>query len=140
MRQKPPLTIKKLIELLEPYKEIEWTIFDFGGYVPQPIPSSYRGNTADISIGYYEQDFIWAKILAKQDTSYMTKVGVNQLLEELKSVIDTTLYGYKGGYHKIKSTSKVWAANSGECSGTAIIGVRLISDWQLMLVTGHYEL
>lgn len=139
MRQKKPLTIGKLIELLEPHKEIEWMVFDFGGYVPQPMPHSYRGNTADISLGYYEKDWIWARINAKQETSHMTKVGVSQLLEGLKQVVGTELYGWKGGYHKIKPTSKVWADDASGHSGTAVVGIRLISDWQLMLITGHYE-
>ena len=104
------------LERLDQKKPIR---FDFGAFVPDGV-ASYRGNYADLAIGF----------------KHWKEVTVAELLADCKDAIGNDFEGYKGGIYTMRGDSRLWVANYGESSGTVIKKIKL-DEWQYVIMTGY---
>ena len=100
------LTLGGLIDLLTNRPDDQRVWFDFGGLSPTTI-DSYRGYYEDAALGFSQE----------------TDPTVPQVLAELRGAIGKVVTGYKGGDFELHRNSRLWVANYGRTSDTAIVGV-----------------
>jgi hypothetical protein len=108
-----PISLGKLIKLLELEKQDNHVQFDFGGFEPTSL-ASYRGYYEQLALGFQE---------ATWDDKSPT---VKSVLQELKNAIGKTYEGYKGGDYKMSEDTHLWVANYGEANSTAIVGLAIV--------------
>jgi hypothetical protein len=115
------LTLGGLIDELRRMDGDKTVLFDFGGLVPTRI-MSYRGYYQDAALGFTSDE----------------SPKVSQLLAELEAAVGSTVEGYKGGTYRLKEDSRLWVANYGETSDTAIVGV-IDARWTVVIETAWSE-
>ena len=103
------LNLGELIDLLKTRPKKEPVRFDFGWLVPTAC-QSYRGYYEDLAIGFTEERVYPDPMVAV-------------VLKDLKAAVGKTFMGYKGGAYMMTRESRVWVANYGNVSDTAITGI-----------------
>jgi hypothetical protein len=122
-REKGAIKLGQLIQGLEAISDKTKSVqFDFGGFVPDSI-MSYRGYYDHLSFDWVERG---------NDHS------VARILVEAKSAMGKVFTGYKGGEFLMDASTPVWAAQYGDCTSTAIIGVTEYS-WVVVLDTAFID-
>jgi hypothetical protein len=114
------LSLGELIEAIEKHKPEDSVRFDFGACAPDEL-MSYRGYYHDLAVGF----------------SHGAQRGptVAEFVKQLKSAIGDTFTGYKGGEFVMNEHSRIWVANRGDSTDTAIFGVT--GDWEAVILTGY---
>lgn len=100
------MTLGTFISALERCKPDSYIVFDWGGLHPGAM-RSYRG--------YYDH-------LAIDPTTGDYRL-VRQMLEHAKSVLGTTMEGYKGGNYVMGGDTPLWVAVWGDTGATRVVGV-----------------
>lgn len=113
-----PISLGKLIKLLELEPQDNDVVFDFGGFTPDLL-ASYRGDYSQLAISYRQN---------------IDDMKVSELLGKLKEAVGKTFVGYKGGDYKMDTDTLIWAANTGETPHTAITGIANCT-WKTVLTT-----
>lgn len=103
------LNLGELIDLLKKRPKKEPVRFDFGWLVPTKC-DSYRGYYEDLAIGFSEE-------------RVYPDPTVAVVLKDLQAAVGKEFMGYKGGEYRMTRKSRVWAANYGNTSDTAIVGI-----------------
>ena len=101
--------------------------FDFCNYVPSHL-GSYRGFYEDLAIGYCEE--------AGSDKDML----VSNFLKMLEEANGKTFQGYKGGDFGMGENTRLWVANYGRCSSTALVGIAAYKRWRVVLETKYIDL
>lgn len=115
------ITLGRLItelKLCEPDSSVR---FDFGYMSPTTL-DSYRGDYAQLALGYQEA----------------TRPTVADLVKHLESAIGKSFEGYKGGTYYMSKDTPVWAANYGEYTSTAILRANDYG-YQVVLETAYED-
>lgn len=113
-------------------------VFDFGGFRPTTV-DSYRGYYCDLALG-----FDGARTYSEEDADIdhasqgFRHTKVSDLLTELRSAIGRTFEGWKGGDFRMTEQTRLWVANPGKCSGTAIVGIAECA-WQTVIATAYVD-
>ena len=98
--------------------------FDFGRLVPTTF-ASYRGYYDQLALGY-------------RDLDYSTEpIEIDSLINKAEIASESIYTGWKGGEFKMYPSTKLWAANSGDDTGTKVVGVEFI-DYEVIVRT-YYE-
>lgn len=103
------MTLGELIaqlESLDPEREVE---FDFG-YMEPTTFASWRGNYAELALGYGPSRF-------------PEKVRVGKLLALCEAADGKIMEGWKGGDYLMTRKTPVWIDNSGDFSSTKLVAV-----------------
>lgn len=101
------ITLGKLIAELEKLHPLAFVMYDHWGLRPTTF-RSYRGYYEDLALG------------VEQGGSPAT---VAQLLANAKAMLGTTIDGWKGGSYRVDAETGVWAAEWGQTSDIAIVGI-----------------
>jgi len=110
------LTLGELIDALKRCNQDASINFDFCMFVPAGL-RSYRGYYEDLALGF-----------ETGDRGYdMRKVG--SLVGHLEDCMYALFEGYKGGHYRARRDTPMWVDNSGDASGTAIVGVKDFGHW-----------
>lgn len=112
--------IQKLMEIHRNYgRGLEPEVrFDFGYNHPTTF-DSYRGYYQDIAFGYTEDG---------DDPT------LSAFLEMCNKATRATLEGYKGGAYRVSGSTRLWASNHGQVSGTGIVDV-VDHGWVVVIET-----
>lgn len=51
--------------------------------------------------------------------------SAESVASELREAVGNVYQGWKGGHYRMKRDTPLWIDNAGDCSGTAIVGVRI---------------
>lgn len=120
LTKKGVITLGKLISELKTRKQDSHVTFDFCGVTPGEL-TSYRG--------YY-------RMLAIEPDFECNPVKVKDFITKLKSAINKTFIGYKGGEFVMDKDTWMWVAQYGRSDGTAIFGVEG-DEFETIIKTGH---
>lgn len=104
--------------------------FDFGTALPTTL-DSWRGSYAELALGYKLSGY-------DNDDDHFTEITAKDLLENLKSAIDKTFGGWKGGEYRMEESTPVWVANPGSSGNTGIIGV-IDKGYKIVILTTYCE-
>lgn len=110
------MTLGALISALEACKADSYVQFVFAGLCPGRL-RSYRG--------FYDH-------LAIDPSGEFRHVG--EFLAHAKSVLGSTMTGYKGGEYVMDDDTPVWVAPWGDTSTTRVVGVQN-EDWRVKILT-----
>lgn len=95
--------------------------FDFGNFVPTE-GSCYRGSYAEMAINYKP----WYKLT------------LDDFVKMLCAEVGETHEGWKGGEYTMTEDTPLWAAATyGDCTGTAIVGLRYVDG--VIVIDTRYE-
>lgn len=101
-------------EFVSTFKEIAEStpdmsvIFDFNSMVPGET-GSYRGYYEDLAIN---------PVIGKRVTAKM-------VYDQFCALVGTYVCGWKGGEYRVTPGTALWVADSGNDSGTAVVGVNI---------------
>lgn len=123
-RARGQINLGELIKLLERREPDQQVVFDFCCLQPTTI-DSYRGYYEQLAIGH------------TPEMSYGKKT-VADLLEQLREAVGKTYEGYKGGQYKMTEQTPLWVTNSGNTSGTAVVGL-LPCGYKTIIETAYVE-
>lgn len=115
------LRLGQLIKKLEECDPEQGVIFDFCRLAPSSL-HSYRGYYTDLAISW-TQDY---------------RPKIKDFLKRLRDVVGFTFEGYKGGEFTMNEATRVWVANYGESTDTAVVDVRDLG-WAVMIITEPQE-
>lgn len=119
---KSPMTLGELVSTLK-RKDPETSIkFDFVHFRPDGTIHSYRGDYAQIALGY--------------GTDGDPKVG--QILKLCEDAIYKDFTGYKGGEYTTSEKTPVFVAKKDESDGTAVVDVQ-DHGWIVTLETAYFD-
>ena len=82
--------------------------FDFPNAIPKEF-NSYRGYYTDLALGY--------------EDPYGKHLILENFLQYVKSIEGQVFTGYKGGDYTMNRWTPLWAANYGDTTSIAIVGV-----------------
>lgn len=119
-----PVSLGRLIELLEAAKSDDTVQYDFCGLYPDTL-NSYRGYYDHLALGHSES------------AGELTKVGM--LLTELRSAVGRVYEGYKGGNYRMSLETPMWVADWGSSHSTAIVGVTVHTYGWVIIHTGYCD-
>lgn len=125
--------IQKIEELGLTYaagEEAKTVCFDFGSAIPTTL-NSWRGIYAELALGYKLSGY-------DSNDEHFPNVTAESLLNELKSALNKSFEGWKGGDFIMGENTPVWVANPGNSGDTAIIDV-IDDGWRLILITQFTE-
>jgi len=100
------LDLGEIIDLLSKRDLDDLVRFAFVGLTPRKC-LSYRGYYEDLAIGFTEEGVL----------------TVREFLQDLQMAVGGLFAGYKGGQYRMTRKSRVWVANYGLTSDTAITGI-----------------
>ena len=126
---KEALVLGDLIEKLKLMPQDAYIYYDFCGLVPNDA-GSYRGYYDHVSVGYVEshENVVW----------YQGDNGtVENFIQYLERQIGCVYMGWKGGEYIVHANRKMWAANQGDSTNTAIVDVVAVEDWRVHLITAY---
>lgn len=105
-------------------------MFDFGTAIPTTL-ASWRGSYSELALGYSLTGY-------DNDQKHFNDITAEALLRELRSGINKTFEGWKGGDFTMYEDTPVWVSNPGNGSHTAIVDV-FDDGWCLVLLTAYCE-
>jgi hypothetical protein len=133
--QSPQLSLGELIEKIEKLgltynedEEAKKVYFDFGSAVPTTL-DSWRGSYSELALGYKLSGY-------DNEDEHFANVIAEALLNELKSALNKSFVGWKGGDYTMGENTPVWVANQGNSGDTAIVDV-IDDGWRLILITQY---
>jgi hypothetical protein len=108
--------------------------FDFGSFLPRSV-HSYRGYYDHLAVSFetqYERN-------RRHDPSGKTSNScrVPEFLQTLRNAIGQTFSGWKGGNYMMTAETPVWAASTGDATGTGIVGVQTDGSAFVILTTEY---
>ena len=127
-RHASQFTIEELINALEGAQRTDGLkpdagiFFDFADLIPMPNGfHSYRGYYEDLQIDTQTDD--WER-----------KVTVSSFLAELREQVGATYTGWKGGEFTMGKDTVLWVGQSGDATGTMVVGIGY-SEWRCYILT-----
>lgn len=130
-----PITLGDLIVLLRHQPQDHHVVFDFGSAIPTDV-DSYRGYYEQLAIGYEMGLASGCPQSDGHDPDNLCTVA--ELLERLQDVLGRTYSGWKGGEYEMGEHTRMWAANAGHSTSTAITGIASCT-WQTVLTTAFVD-
>jgi hypothetical protein len=130
------LTLGELIGKLERIDsksqsgDVKRVDYDFGTSYPTNI-DSWRGDYSHAALGYKLSGY-------DSNKGHHGYIEIDALLEELKSSLDKTYEGWKGGDYRYDEDTPLWIANPGNSGNTAIYDV-LDDGWRVVLLTCYWD-
>jgi hypothetical protein len=118
------LTLGGLIEQLQDVDPAKEILFDFCFFMPKQF-RSYRGFYEDLALGYESYD-------------RGLSISALDLYNRASDMLGKTITGYKGGDYLVDRDTRLWVANWGEATDTAIVDV-IESDTNIVLATAFKE-
>lgn len=115
------LTLGEFIKKLERFNQGHDIEYDFAEQVPTKL-RSWRGDYFQLALGYQSDEI---------DTQ-----SVGDLLKHCKSMLGTTVEGYKGGDYTVTEGKHLWVANYSRSGHTAIVD--LISTGCSVVIKTEY--
>lgn len=128
----PQLSLGQLIDKMEEVDmEDECFITYDWAFAKPTVLDSWRGSYAELAIGYDMEGDYYATC-------------AHQFLEKLKSAVEETFTGYKGGNFTMTKNTPLWVSNYSETGNTQVVGITPIRSgsggiWHIVINTAYGE-
>lgn len=98
--------------------------FDFC-YLAPTFVASYRGYYDHLALGW--------------TADFRDRPTVSTVIDILQSADGETFEGWKGGDFTMDRDTPIWVANPGQTGGTGIVGLKLLGENCVVLLTTHTD-